>query len=67
MNEVNERSHELDKAASEKSRTFIHQLLNDVNDRWKSLVSKTESKQMTLQVRPVDICLLLLKVDLVNF
>lgn len=50
INEVNERSHDLEKDAVGKSRQFIEGLLAEVNERWKNLVSKTEAKQMALQV-----------------
>ncbi|KAH3846254.1 hypothetical protein DPMN_088553 [Dreissena polymorpha] len=53
INEVNERSFELDKGATERSKQFIHGLLGEVNERWQNLVSKTENKQMALQVSKI--------------
>ena len=50
INELNERSHDLDKEAAEKSHQLINELMTNVNHRWKELVGQTENKQMILQV-----------------
>ena len=50
INELNDRSHDLDKEAAEKSHQLISELMTNVNNRWKDLVGQTENKQMILQV-----------------
>ena len=50
INELNDRSHELDREAAEKSHQLINELMTNVNNRWKELVGQTENKQMILQV-----------------
>ena len=50
INELNDRSHDLDREAAEKSRQLINELMTNVNSRWKDLVGQTENKQMILQV-----------------
>ena len=50
INELNERSHDLDREAAQKSQQLINELMTNVNSRWKDLVGQTENKQMILQV-----------------
>ena len=57
INELNERSHDLDKEAAEKSHQLINELMTNVNHRWKELVGQTENKQMILQVINILIAL----------
>lgn len=50
MSEINDKSHDLDKDGNAGSRSFINQLVDDLNDRYNTLTTTTENKQMTLQV-----------------
>jgi len=50
MSELVERSGELERGAGQKSRAFIHGLMQEANLRWTALVNRTENKQMALQV-----------------
>ncbi|VDI56143.1 nesprin-1, partial [Mytilus galloprovincialis] len=49
MSEINDKSHDLDKDGNAGSRSFINQLVDDLNDRYNTLTTTTENKQMTLQ------------------
>lgn len=50
MNDLNDKSHDLEKDGNSSSRSFINHLMDDLNDRYNSLTTTTENKQMTLQV-----------------
>jgi hypothetical protein len=50
VSDINDKSRELEKDGNSASRSFITRFTDDLNDRYNTLTTTTENKQMTLQV-----------------